>query len=101
MMDFDEFFSPSSSSISNPSATPPAGLSAGAGATPTSMPVLQPAPNNPTKRPSRTNQKRRPDPEKMFDDGPKRTKPDSKKREIKGCKQVLKVHRSPGPVITI
>lgn len=84
--------SPSSSSISNPSATPPASLSAGAGAgaTPTSMPVLQPAPNNPTKRPSRTNQKRRPDPEKMFDDGPKRTKPDSKKREIKGCKQVLK-----------
>merc|ERR1712235_183524 len=54
------------------------------------MPVLQPAPNNPTKRPSRSNQKRRPDPEKMFDDGPKRTKPDSKKREIKGCKQVLK-----------
>ena len=91
MIDFDESFSPSSSSISNPSATPPAGLSAGAGATPTSMPVLQPAPNNPTKRPSRTNQKRRPDPEKMFDDGPKRTKPDSKKREIKGCKQVLKV----------
>ena len=46
MMDFDEILSPSSSSISNPSATPPAGLSAGAGATPTSMPVLQPAPNN-------------------------------------------------------
>ena len=94
MMDFDEILSPSSSSISNPSATPPAGLSAGAGATPTSMPVLQPAPNNPTKRPSRTNQKRRPDPEKMFDDGPKRTKPDSKKREIKGCKQVLKVKKN-------
>ena len=91
--DFYGLFSPSSSSISNPSATPPAGLSAsgGAGATPTSMPVLQPAPNNPTKRPSRTNQKRRPDPEKMFDDGPKRTKPDSKKREMKGCKQLLKV----------
>ena len=90
-------FSPSSISSSNPNASPsPASLVAAPVATTASMPQLQPAPNpainqSNSKRPIRQNPKRRPDNEgNSLIDG-KRTKSDSKKREIKIARSVLRV----------